>query len=126
MTNNNIRVQFTGKAERRFVQKKPRDMWLVTSDDVCREIGEYIASHEAAGIHFDSAYQEIIYDERMVFMLRKENGCWQIVDIIVRLPVSEFLPVFIWKKIRRGATEIVAKFLAKWRTVRAAAQTVIQ
>ena len=118
MTNNNIRVQFTGKADRRFVQKKPRDMWLVTGDDVCREVGEYIASHEAAGIHFDSAYQEIIYDERMVFMLRRENGCWRIVDVIVRLPVSKFLPVFIWKKIRCGATEVVAKFIAKWRTIR--------
>jgi len=122
MMHNNIRVQFTGKAERRFVQKKPRDMWLVISDDICREIGEYIASHESAGIRFDSIYQEIIYDERMVFMLRKENGCWQIVDVIVRLPVSEFLPVFIWKKIRRGATEIVAKFIGRWRIVRCTQQ----
>ena len=115
---NNARVQFTARAERRFAQKKSRDMWLVTGDDVCREISEYIASHEAAGIRFDSEYQEIIYDERMVFMLRKENGSWQIVDVIVRTPVREFLPVFVWKRMKRGATEIVAKFLAKWRTVR--------
>lgn len=115
---NNARVQFAAKAERRFIQKKPRDMWLVTGDDVCREISEYVASHEAAGVCFDSEYQEIIYDERMVFMLRKENGNWQIVDVIVRTPVREFLPVFIWKRLKRGATELVAKFLAKWRTVR--------
>ena len=114
----NARVQFTAKAERHFAQKKSRDMWLVTGDDVCREIGEYIASHETAGIRFDSEYQEIIYDERMVFMLRKENGSWLIVDVIVRTPVREFLPVFIWKRLKRGATEIVAKFLSKWRTVR--------
>ena len=114
----NVRVQFTAKAARRFSQKTPRDMGLVTGDDVCREISEYVASHEAAGVCFDSEYQEIIYDERMVFMLRKENGSWQIVDVIVRTAVREFLPVFIWKRLKRGATEIVAKFLAKWRTVR--------
>ena len=122
---NNTRVQFTARAERRFVQKKPRDMWLITGDDVCAEISEYIASHEAAGIRFDSEYQEIVYDERMVFMLRKENGSWQIVDVIVRMPVREFLPVFIWKRLKHGATEIVAKFLAKWRTVRCEAPALI-
>ena len=120
MMKNNVRVQFTGKAERRFVQKKPRDMWFVTGDAVCCEISEYIASHEACGIHFDSAYQEIIYDARMVFILCKENGCWQIVDVIVRMPVEEFLPVFVWKRLKRGATEIVAKCIAKWRIVRCA------
>lgn len=115
---NNARVQFTARAERRFTQKKTRDMWLITGNDVCREISEYIASHEAVGIRFDSEYQEIIYDERIVFMLRKENGIWQIVDVLVRTPVREFLPVFIWKRLKRGATEIIAKFLARWRTIR--------
>lgn len=122
---NNVRVQFTARAERRFAQKKPRDMWLVSGDGVCREIGDYIASHEAVGICFDSEYQEIIYDERMVFMLRKENGCWMIVDVIVRSPIREFLPVFVWKRLKRGAAEIVAKFIARWRVVRGEASALI-
>ena len=115
---NNVRVNFNSRTERKFRHRKPKYLWFVKSETICGEVAAYIASHEAAGIRFDTEYQEIAYDERIIFMLRKEGGCWYIVDVLVSKPVAEYLPVFIWKRIKRGAWEILAKFMAGWRTVR--------
>lgn len=115
---NNVRVSFNGKTARKFRHRKPKYLWFVKCAAICNEVAEYIASHEAAGIHFDTEYQEIAYDDCVTFMLRKEGGCWYIVEILVSKPVTEYRPVFIWKRIKRGAWEVMARFMAGWRTIR--------
>ena len=111
-------VIFDRKAESRFNRKKPETFRNLSTVTVCCEIAEYIASHEAVGIHFDTDCQRIVYNDRITFLLCKEGGFWIITDVLIAETVKEFIPVFIWKQIKLGARIVMAKFLACWRTIR--------
>ena len=117
------RVIFSANAEMAFKLGKPRSMWLDTCDDVRREIALYISAHESAGIHFDTELQTIFYNDRVAFLLHKEDGFWIITDMIVLGAPAVCLPVFIWRKVRFGLRTFAARIFCGWRIIRARQDT---
>lgn len=79
-----------------------------------RELANYIAAHEAAGIYMDSQCQEICYEHGIYLILRKESGMWIIMDVIVHLKRFVYQAVTIWNQVRRGTGLVLHKMLAGW------------
>ena len=84
-------------------------------DDLRGEVGYYLAAHKAAGIRFDGKHLEIIYSDGVTVVLRQTLGIWIITRIVLTLPVREYQPVYLYKRIKEGGCEAVRKVLGRWR-----------
>ena len=77
------------------------------------ELAAYLTAHEAAGVDLDEGCQEIRY-EGGVYLLQ---GVWYITDVFCTEEAVAYEPVFIWKRIRRGASFILAHVLIGWQAL---------
>lgn len=111
-------VKFEKDAEKEFRRRKPKSMWAVTCGKFCRELEYYIRCHEKAGKNYDPDSQDILYDERMVVTIRKEQGVWFITDVQVYNSVISYSPIYAWKLVKIGYSILPVKFLAAWRIIR--------
>ena len=80
-----------------------------------RDVAEYIAAHEAAGVKLDTECQELRYDGGVHLLLRKVQGTWLITDVFCTEEAVAFAPVYFWKRIRRGCSDTLTKLLIGWR-----------
>ena len=79
------------------------------------ELGVYLAAHEAAGMELDEGCQEVRYEDGVYLLLKKMQGVWYITDAFAAEEAVAYEPVFFWKRIRRGASFILAHVLIGWR-----------
>ncbi len=115
----NIRnVYFMPQVKRQFEKAKAAHPELGNHINNLRdEIGFYLAAHKAAGIRFDSRNLEIIYSEGVTVVLRQTLGIWIITRIVLTLPVKEYRPVFVFKRVKEGAREVIRRVFRYWRCV---------
>ena len=76
-----------------------------------RELQQYIAAHEAAGVHLDTQCQEVCYDSGIYLLLRRTQGTWYITDIVLMDAAAGFVPVFTWERVRRGVSGALRRVL---------------
>ena len=76
-----------------------------------RELQQYIAAHEAAGVHLDTQCQEVCYDSGIYLLLRRTQGTWYITDIVLTDAAAGFVPVFPWERVRTGASGALRRVL---------------
>ena len=81
------------------------------------ELAAYLTAHEAAGVDLDEGCQEIRYEGGVYLLLKKMQGVWYITDVFCTEEAVAYEPVFIWKRIRRGASFILAHVLTGWRSL---------
>lgn len=67
-----------------------------------RELKQYIAAHEAAGVRLDTQCQEVCYDGGVYLLLRRTQGTWYITDVVLTDSEAGFVPA--WERIWRGAS----------------------
>ena len=79
-----------------------------------RELAEYLAAHEAAGVHLDTECQEVRYEDGVYLLLRRTQGVWYITDVFAAEPVTAFKPVYIWQQVKRGANYFMVQILSCW------------
>lgn len=80
-----------------------------------RELAEYIAAHEAAGVKLDTECQELRYDGGVYVLLKKVQGTWLITDIFLAEEAAAFAPVYFWTKVKRGCNQLLVRLLTGWR-----------
>ena len=81
------------------------------------ELGLYLAAHEAAGMELDEGCQEVRYEDGVYLLLKKMQGVWYITDVFAAEEAVAYEPVFFWKRIRRGASFILAHVLIGWQAL---------
>ena len=81
------------------------------------ELAEYIAAHEASGVHFDTEGEDIRYDHGIHLIIRKMQGVWHIVDVYLTEEPVAYKPIFFWQRIKCGIDYVLAKFVIGWRAV---------
>ena len=115
----NIRnVYFMPRVKRQFEKARAEHPELGKHiNDLRDEIGYYLAAHKAAGIRFDSRHPEIIYSDGVTVVLRQTLGIWIITRIVLTLPVKEYRPVFVFKRVKEGAREVIRRVFRYWRCV---------
>ena len=74
-----------------------------------RELKQYIAAHEAAGVRLDTQCQEVCYDGGVYLLLRRTQGTWYITDVVLMDAAAGFVPA--WERIRRGASGALRRVL---------------
>ena len=113
----NIRnVFFMPRVKRQFEKAKAAHPELGNHiNDLRNEIGYYLAAHKAAGIRFDSRHLEIIYSDGVTVVLRQTLGIWIITRIALTLPVREYQPVYLYKRIKEGGRQVIRRGLSRWR-----------
>lgn len=115
----NIRnVYFMPWVKRQFEKAKAEHPELGNHiNDLRDEVGYYLAAHKAAGIRFDSRHPEIIYSDGVTVVLRQTLGIWIITRIVLTLPVKKYRPVFVFKRVKEGAREVIRRVFRYWRCV---------
>ena len=81
------------------------------------ELAAYLTAHEAAGVDLDEGCQEIRYEGGVYLLLKKMQGVWYITDVFCTEEAVAYEPVFIWKRIRRSASFILAHVLIGWQAL---------
>lgn len=81
------------------------------------ELAEYIAAHEASGIHFDTEGEDIRYDNGVHLIIRKVQGVWQIVDVYMTEEPIAYKPIFFWSRIKQGIDYVLARLVIGWRAI---------
>ena len=116
MRKNKWNIYFLPELKRRFEKIKLSTPNLGKSIEELRdEVGYYLAAHRAAGITFDGEYQEIIYSDGVIVVLRQLLGTWIIFQIRLSRHVREYLPVFVFQRFKDGASERMKRVLKCWR-----------
>ena len=80
-----------------------------------RDVAEYIAAHEAAGVKLDTECQELHYDSGVHLLLRKVQGTWLITDMFCTEEAAVFAPVCFWTRVRRGCNLLLVRMITGWR-----------
>ena len=101
-----VSIEFTKQGRRQFAAVNRRlAARYIRAFILKRELQQYIAAHEAAGVRLDTQCQE----------LRRTQGTWYITDIILTDSAVGFVPVFTWERVRRGASRILRRVLLGWQ-----------
>ena len=100
-----VSVDFTKQGWRQFAAVNRRlAARYIRAFILKRELQQYIAAHEAAGVHLDTQCQEVCYDSGIYLLLRRTQGTWYITDIVLMDAAAGFVPVFTWERVRRGVS----------------------
>ncbi len=112
MAGHSVSIDFTKQGWRQFAAVNRRlAARYIRAFILKRELKQYIAAHEAAGVHLDTQCQEVCYDSGIYLLLRRTQGTWYITDIVLTDAAAGFVPVFTWKRIRRGAPGALRRVL---------------
>ena len=111
-----VSIDFTKQGWRRFARLNASlGTRYIRAFILKRDVAEYIAAHEAAGVKLDTECQELRYDGGVHLLLRKVQGTWLITDVFCTEETVAFAPVYFWTRIRRGCSDTLAKLLIGWR-----------
>ena len=101
-----VSIDFTKQGRRQFAKvNRSLGRRYIRAFILKRDLAEYIAAHEAAGVHLDG----------ICLLLRKEHGQWLITEVFRTEEASAFAPVYIWTQLRRGCSFILTRLLIGWR-----------
>ena len=111
-------VDFTRSGWRQYMKLNRSLGARFIRDFVLRyELGMYLAAHEDACVDLDEGCQEVRYEDGVYLLLKKMQGVWYITDVFAAEEAVAYEPVFFWKRIRRGASFILAHVLTGWRSL---------
>ena len=65
-------------------------------------------------MHLDTQCQEVCYDSGIYLLLRRTQGTWYITDIVLTDAAAGFVPMFMWERVRRGASGALRRVLLCW------------
>lgn len=82
------------------------------------ELSAYLEMHESAGSPLDTQFQELRYDDGICIIIRKIQGVWYIMDIWMAETAVRYIPLFVWRKIKKGCQEVVARIMAGWQALK--------
>ena len=107
-----VSVDFTKQGWRQFAAVNRRlAARYIRAFILKRELKQYIAAHEAAGVHLDTQCQEVCYDSGIYLLLRRTQGTWYITDIVLTDAAAGFVPAFPWERVRTGASGALRRVL---------------
>ena len=91
MAGHSVSIDFTKQGWRQFAAVNRRlAARYIRAFILKRELQQYIAAHEAAGVHLDTQCQEVCYDSGIYLLLRRTQGTWYISsDVSNLLPRSQ-------------------------------------
>ena len=111
-----VSIDFTRQGWRQFAKLNSHlATHYIRAFLIKRDVAEYIAAHEAAGVKLDTECQELRYDGGVHLLLRKVQGTWLITDVFCTEETVAIAPVYFWTRIRRGCSDTLAKLLIGWR-----------
>ena len=117
----NVEINFTKSGWRQFGKmNRVLGARFIKGYTLRRELAEYIAAHEESGVHLDTVCQEIRYDGGVYLLMMKCQGIWYITDIWTTEMPNSFVPVFFWKRVKRGWKELLVRVLISWRNLTSA------
>ena len=116
MAGNFVSIDFAKRGWRQFARlNRSLGKRYIRAFILKRDLAEYIAAHEAAGVKLDTECQELRYDNDICLLLRKEQGQWLITDIFRTQEAAAFAPVYFWTRVRRGCDLLLARVFIGWR-----------
>lgn len=111
-----VSIDFTKQGWRQFARlNRTLGRRYIRAFILKRDVAEYIAAHEAAGVKLDTECQELRYDGGVHLLLKKVQGTWLITDVFCTEEAVAFAPVYFWTKIRRGCSLLLVRLLISWR-----------
>ena len=81
------------------------------------ELGEYIRYREAGNEPLDTLGETLRFDEHIAVCMVKIHGQWIVTDVWALAPVQAFLPVMMWKRVKKGVCEVARRVLIGWRYI---------
>lgn len=116
MASNSVSIDFTKQGWQQFARlNRTLGIRYIRAFLLKRELAEYIAAHEAAGVKLDTECQELRYDGGVYVLLKKVQGTWLITDIFLAEEAAAFAPVYFWTKVKRGCNQLLVRLLTGWR-----------
>lgn len=111
-----VSIDFTKQGWRQFARlNRSLGRRYIRAFILRRDVAEYIAAHEAAGVKLDTECQELRYDGGVQLLLKKVQGTWLITDVFCTEEAVAFAPVYFWTKIRRSCSLLLVRLLIGWR-----------
>lgn len=116
MASNSVSIDFTKQGWQQFARlNRTLGIRYIRAFLLKRELAEYIAAHEAAGVKLDTECQELRYDGGVYVLLKKVQGTWLITDIFLAEEAAAFAPVYFWTEVKRGCNLLLVRLLTGWR-----------
>ena len=113
-----VSIEFTKQGWRQFTRLNASlGTRYIRAFILKRDVAEYIAAHEAAGVKLDTECQELRYDGGVHLLLRKVQGTWLITDVFCTEEAVAFVPVYFWTRVRRGCNLLLARLITGWRSL---------
>ena len=113
-----VSIEFTKQGWRQFARLNASlGTRYIRAFILKRDVAEYIAAHEAAGVKLDTGCQELRYDGGVHLLLRKVQGTWLITDVFCTEEAVAFVPVYFWTRIRRGCNLLLVRLITGWRSL---------
>jgi len=111
-----IQIHFLKSAEKYFEKAMKQINESDSLKQACKEVADYIAAHQAAGVYIIDEKKAIMYCEGVKLVLRRAlPNLWVIVAVkyIGHMPIS--WPIYVLKRIKRGAYERFCRVVDCWR-----------
>ena len=116
MASNSVSIDFTKQGWQQFARlNRTLGIRYIRAFLLKRELAEYIAAHEAAGVKLATECQELRYDGGVYVLLKKVQGTWLITDIFLAEEAAAFAPVYFWTEVKRGCNLLLVRLLTGWR-----------
>ena len=113
-----VSIEFTKQGWRQFARLNASlGTRYIRAFILKRDVAEYIAAHEAAGVKLDTECQELRYDGGVHLLLRKVQGTWLITDVFCTEEATAFAPVYFWTRVRRGCNLLLVRLIIGWRSL---------
>ena len=113
-----VSIEFTKQGWRQFARLNASlGTRYIRAFILKRDVAEYIAAHEAAGVKLDTACHELRYDGGIYVLLKKVQGEWLIAGVFCMGETVSFAPVYSWTKVKRGCSEVITRRLIGWRSL---------
>ena len=107
-----VSIDFTRQGWRQFAKLNSHlGTHYIRAFLIKRDVAEYIAAHEAAGVKLDTACHELRYDGGIYVLLKKVQGEWLIAGVFCMGETVSFAPVYSWTKVKRGCSEVITRRL---------------
>lgn len=111
-----VSIDFTKQGRRQFAKvNRSLGRRYIRAFILKRDLAEYIAAHEAAGVKLDTQCQAVRYDGGVHLLLKKVQGTWLITGIFLAEEAAAFAPVYFWTKVKRGCNQLLVRLLTGWR-----------
>ena len=111
-----IQIHFLKAARKYFISAMKQINEHDSPEQACDEVAEYITAHQAAGVYIIDGKKAIMYCEGVKLVLKRAlPNHWVIVAVkyIGHMPIS--WPVYLLKRIKRGAYERFCRVVDFWR-----------